>query len=188
MESEPPPKKEIAYTRSFGQPVTGLHELIQAVTEFASGAAAKLRLQGSMAVQLMVFIHTSAFRPGPQYSRSTVMPLRRPTADTPLLVQTAVRGLQAIYRPGFNYMKAGVMLLDLQGASFEQQELDLEPEPAAYGQLMRTLDKLNDRYGRGTVLLASAGLQGKERTWSMRQDLLTPQYTTRCGDMPVARA
>ena len=46
---------------------------------------------------------------------------------------------------------------------------------------MRTLDKLNDRYGCGTVLLASAGLQGKERTWSMRQDLLTPQYTTRWG-------
>ncbi|WP_426166255.1 Y-family DNA polymerase [Polaromonas sp. DSP2-3-2b2] len=188
MESEPPPKKEIAYTRSFGQPVTGLHELIQAVTEFASGAAAKLRLQGGLAVQLMVFIHTSAFRPGPQYSRSTVMPLRRPTADTPLLVQAAVRGLQAIYRPGFAYMKAGVMLLDLQDGSVEQQELDLEPEPTAHGQLMSTVDKLNDRYGRGTVLLASAGLQGKERTWSMRQNLLTPQYTTRWGDVPVARA
>ena len=188
MESEPQPKNEIAYTRSFGQPVTELHELTQAVTEFASGAAAKLRLQGGLALQLMVFIHTSAFRPGPQYSRSTVMPLRRPTADTPLLVQAAVRGLQAIYRPGFNYTKAGVMLLDLQDASVEQHELDLAPEPAAHGQLMSTLDKLNDRYGRGTVLLASAGLQGKARTWSMRQDLLTPQYTTRWGDVPVARA
>ena len=188
LDSEPPPKKEIAYTRSFGQPVTGLHELTQAVTEFASGAAAKLRLQNGLAMQLMVFIHTSAFRPGPQYSGSTVMPLRRPTADTPLLVQAAVRGLQAIYRPGFHYIKAGVMLLDLQGASLEQHELDLEPEPAARGQLMSTLDKLNDRYGCGTVLLASAGLQGKERTWSMRQDRLTPQYTTRWGDVPVARA
>ena len=188
MENEPPPKKEIAYTRSFGQPVTKLHELTQAVTEFASGAAVKLRLQGGLAVHIMVFIHTSAFRPGPQYSRSTVMPLRRPTADTPLLVQAAVRGLQAIYRPGFNYMKAGVMLLDLQDGSVEQQELDLEPEPAAHGQLMRTMDELNDRFGRGTVLLASAGLQGKERTWSMRQNLLTPQYTTRWNDMPVARA
>ena len=188
MESEPPPKNEIAYTRSFGQPVTELHELTQAVTEFASGAAAKLRLQGGLALQLMVFIHTSAFRPGPQYSRSTVMPLRRPTADTPLLVQAAVRGLQASYRPGFNYTKAGVMLLDLQDASVEQHELDLAPEPAAHGQLMRTLDKLNDRYGRGTVLLASAGLEDKERTWAMRQQLLTPQYTTRWGDIPVARA
>ena len=168
MENEPPPKKEIAYTCSFGQPVTELHELTQAVTEFASGAAAKLRLQNGLAVQLMVFIHTSAFRPGPQYSRSTVMPLRRPTADTPLLVQAAVRGLQAIYRPGFKYMKAGVMLLDLQDGSVEQHELDLEPEHATHGHLMSTLDKLNDRYGRGTVLLASAGLQGKDRTWSMR--------------------
>ena len=188
LEDAPPPKKQIAHTRSFGQPVTHLHELTQAVTEFASGAAAKLRQQGGLASQILVFIHTSPFRPGPQYSRSTVVPLRRPTADTPLLVQAAARGLQAIYRPGFRYAKAGVMLLDLQDGHIEQHELDLEPEPAARGHLMSTLDKLNDRYGRGTVLLASAGLAGKDRAWAMRQQLLTPQYTTRWDSLPVARA
>lgn len=70
------------------------------------------------------------------------------------------------------------MLLDLQDSSFEQQELDLEEEPEERGVLMDTLDKLNDRFGRGTVLLASAGLEGKKRSWAMRQQLLTPQYTT----------
>ena len=116
------------------------------------------------------------------------MPLRRPTADTVALVNAAVIGIKAIYRPGFNFAKAGVMLLDLQDGDIEQGELDLEPEPEAQGQLMGALDRLNDRYGRGTVVLASAGLKGPQRDFEMRQNLLTPQYTTSWQDLPVARA
>ena len=188
LEDQPAPKKEIAYSRSFGQPVSTLHELSQAITEFASGAAGKLRLQNSLASHISVFIHTSPFRPPPHYSRSTTVPLRRPTSDTHQLVKAAVAGLQAIYQPGFQFIKAGVMLLGLQDGSIEQKELDLEDEPAVRGSLMTTLDRLNDRYGRGTVLVASAGLEGKERSWTMRQNLLTPQYTTNWGDLPVAKA
>ena len=188
MEDAPPPKQEIAYSRSVDQPVRSLYELTQAVTEFASGAGGKLRLQGGLAGQINVFIHTSPFRKGPQYSNSTTMPLRRPTWDTSLLVQAPVRGLEIIYRPGFAYIKAGVMLLDLRDASVQQRELDLEDEPQAHGNLMSTLDRLNDRYGRGTVLLASAGLEGKQRSWAMRQNLLTLQYTTRRDQLPVAKA
>ena len=188
MENQPAPKKEIAYTRSFGQPVSTLHELTQAVTEFASGAAGKLRLQNGLAGQISVFIHTSPFRPPPHYSRSATVPLRRPTSDTQHLVKAAISGLKAIYRPGFNYIKAGVMLLDLQDSSIEQKELDLENEPVSRGQLMTTMDTLNDRFGRGTVIVASAGLEGKQRSWAMRQELLTPQYTTRWDELPVAVA
>lgn len=188
LEHEPPPKQEIAYTRSFGQPVRSLVELTQAVTEFASGAAAKLRLQNGKAGQINVFIHTSPFRDGPQYSRNATVPLRRPTSDTILLVRAAITALQAIYKPGFNFIKAGVMLLDLQDGSVEQHELALEEEPVTRSALMGTLDRLNDRFGRGTVLMASAGLEGKERSWAMRQNLLTPQYTTRWDELPVAKA
>ncbi len=187
MEEQPPPKKEIAFTRSFGQPVQTLDELTQAVTEFASGAAVKLRLQDSKAAQICVFIHTSPFRQGKQYSNSATVPLRRPTSDTRELVKAALCGLKAIFKPGFDFIKAGVMLLDLQDSSFEQQELDLGEEPEERGVLMDTLDKLNDRFGRGTVLLASAGLEGKKRSWAMRQQLLTPQYTTNWDDLPIAR-
>ena len=80
------------------------------------------------------------------------------------------------------------MLLDLQDGDIEQGELDLEPGPAAHGRLMGALDKLNDRYGRGTVMLASAGLKGPQRDFEMRQNLLTPQYTTSWQDLPVAKA
>lgn len=188
LEDQPPPKKEIAYTRSFGGAVTELEDLVAAVTRFASGAAVKLRAQGSKAGQLQVFAHTSAFRPGPKYSRSLVIPLRRPIDDTVALVKAAVKGIQAIYRPGFNFAKAGVMLLNLQDGGVEQAELDLEPEPAARGQLMGALDKLNDRYGRGTVVMASAGVKGPRRDFEMRQNLLTPQYTTCWAELPVAKA
>ncbi|MDP2033410.1 MAG: Y-family DNA polymerase [Polaromonas sp.] len=188
LEDQPSPKKEIAFTRSFGGAVTELEDLVAAVTRFASGAAAKLRTQGSKAGQIQVFAHTSAFRPGPKYSRSLVLPLRRPTDDSVVLVNAAVRGIQAIYRPGFNFAKAGVMLLDLQDGGIKQGELDLEPEPEARGHLMGALDKLNDRYGRGTVTLASAGVKGPQRDFEMKQNLLTPQYTTCWADLPVAKA
>jgi len=188
LEDQPAPKKEIAFTRSFGGAVTELVDLIAAVTRFASGAAVKLRAQGSKAGQLQVFAHTSAFRPGPKYSRSLILPLRRPTDDTVALVNAAVRGIEAIYRPGFNFAKAGVMLLDLQDGNLEQGELDLEPEPPTRGHLMDALDKLNDRYGRGTVVVASAGMKGPQRDFEMKQNLLTPQYTTCWDDLPVAKA
>ena len=164
LEDVAPDKQEIACTRSFGQPVTALSDLREAISEFASRAAEKLRRQSAHARQVLVFVRTSPFRSDPQYSRSIVIPLRRPTADTTQLVEAAVAGLVCIYRPDFLYAKAGVMLLDLQPDSVQQGELSLEPEPAGRGadkgELMGALDFLNRRYGRGTVLVASSGLGG----------------------------
>ena len=189
LEDVPPPKKEIACTRSFGRAITALPDLIEAVSEFASRAAEKLRKQEGRAGQVLTFIHTSPFRrDDKQYSRSITVPLRRPTADSGAITATAVRGLQAIFKPGFNYAKAGVMLLDLQAGDVEQGELDLGEPGADRTQLMGTIDALNNRYGRSTVALASAGLAGSRRAWVMRQELKTPDYTTRWADLPTARA
>lgn len=189
FEDVPPAKQEIACTRSFGRAVIELTPLVEAVSEFSGRAAEKLRRQNSHAGQVLCFIRTSPFRSDTQYSRSTIVPLRRPTADTSLITQAAVTGLKAIFRPGFKYAKAGVMLLDLQSDTVVQQELDLEPQSEGdRSKLMTTLDRVNRRYGRGTVLLASAGLQGDKRSWSMRQERRTPQYTTRWEDMPTVRA
>jgi DNA polymerase V len=117
------------------------------------------------------------------------VPLRRPTADTAAFVSAALAGLRQIYRPGFKYAKAGVMLLELQPDSQQQCELDLEDDHGEdRGQLMSALDGLNQRYGKGTVLMASAGAEGKRRVWSMKQERRTPGYTTKWADMPVARA
>ena len=189
LEHQPAPKKEIASTRSFGRPITELVDLTEAVTEFASRAAVKLRKQASLANQVMCFIRTSPFRDGPHYSRAITVPLRRPTSDTGALVSAAVAGLKAIYRPGFNLAKAGVMLMDLQPETVQQGELDLEADDVPQRDtLMKALDGLNDRYGRGTVHMASAGLAGDRRVWAMKQERRTPGYTTCWADMPVVRA
>lgn len=194
LEDHPEPKQEIACTRSFGHAVTELRDLQEAVTEFANRAAEKLRKQSSHACQVLVFIRTSPFRVKDlQYSRSIVVPLRRPTQDSRLISQAALLGLSSIFQPGYRYAKAGVMLLSLQDAGISQGELDLEDEGSAGGDisaplLMQTLDAINQRYGRGAVLLASAGLGSEQRPWRMRQERKTPGYTTCWEDMPVARA
>ena len=190
LDDAPAPKREIACTRSFGHPVTELPPLVEAVSEFASRAAEKLRKQHSLASQLLVFAHTSPFRPGPRFNKSVVVPLRRPTADTGLLVHAAVMGMRRIYEPGYKMARAGVMLLGLMADSTQLQgELELEEEHQRdRSALMATLDALNTRYGKGTVHSASTGGTHKGKDWEMRQVRLTPQYTTRWEDIPVARA
>lgn len=189
LEHEPAPKQEIACTRSFGRPVTTLEDLAEAVSEFASRAAQKLRQQDGKANEVLTFIRTSPFRANDQqYSRSVIVPLRSPTGDSALIANAALLGLKRIYRPGFNYCKAGVMLLGLQDGSIEQQELDLDPAPVDRSELMGTLDRLNERYGRSTVLLASSGVKKERRNWVMKQERRTPRYTTHWEEMAVARS
>jgi DNA polymerase V len=190
LDHAPVPKQQIACTRSFGHAVTELKDLNEAITEFASRAAQKLRKQSSLAGQVLVFIRTSPFRKDPQYSRSTTIPLRGPSADTAVIVTAALAGLRAIFQPDFKYAKAGIMLMELQPDTVQQIELDLQDDDVQEnrGRLMTTLDSLNQRYGRGTVLMASAGLAGDRRAWSMKQERRTPGYTTCWEDMPVVRA
>ncbi|WP_348703647.1 Y-family DNA polymerase [Acidovorax soli] len=190
LDDQPPPKKEIACTRSFGQPVSGLADLEQAVSTFASMAAQKLRRQSSHTAYVLVFIHTSPYRKGPQYARSITVPLLRATSDTVPVVNAALAGLRRIYRPGYAFIKAGVMLLDLHSAKLRQGELDLEPQEAkdcTRERLMGVLDELNQRYGRGTLKLASAGVEalGERASWAMRQERRSPAYTTCWDDMLV---
>ena len=158
------------------------------MSEFASRAAQKLRQQDGKANEVLTFIRTSPFRANDQqYSRSVIVPLRNPTGDSALIAHAALLGLKRIYRAGFNYAKAGVMLLGLQDGSIEQRDLDLDPAPVDRGELMVALDRINERYGRATVLLASSGLKKDRRNWVMKQERRTPRYTTHWEEMVVAR-
>lgn len=189
LETEAAPKKEIACTRSFGHPVLQLQELVEAVTAFACRAAEKLRAQASVAGQVLCFVRTSPFRDkDKQYSRSIVVPLRRPTSDSTLITQAAVAGLHAIYLPGYKYAKAGVMLLDLRDGSVVQFELSMDEAPEDRSALMSALDLLNQRYGRGTLALGSSRVGDAPRNWEMKQERKTPRYTTRWGEMMDVRA
>lgn len=187
----PGPKQQIACTRSFGRPVQALPDLLEAVSDFATRAAEKLRKQDSVASAVLVFAHTSLFRPGRRFSESIVVPMIRPTADTSRVVEAAQLGMRRIFQPGFDFAKAGVMLLDLRPSGTVQVELDLEGEEDEQrdsGRLMSAMDALNQRYGKGTVHLASTGGSGRNRVWTMRQDRKTPGYTTKWDQIAVARA
>ena len=113
----------------------------------------------------------------------------RPTADTRLLVDAAAAGMRAIYLPGFNLIKAGVIMMDLVGPDVHQDKLAFEDPPARdLGPLMSALDGLNARYGKGTVHVASTGQTRANQDWSMRQERRTPRYTTKWSELPIARA
>lgn len=186
LEHEPPPKQQIACTRSFGRPVSELAPLVEAVSTFAQRAAEKLRAQDHRAGAVHVFAHTSPFREGPRFARSTTVQLPAPSSDTALLVRAAARGIAEIYESGYQLAKAGVMLLDLSPATVQQTSLLDESTGFArdHSPLMEAMDHLNMRFGRGTVGMASA-LQASG--WAMRQDRRTPRYTTELRDIPIAR-
>ena len=182
-----------ACTRSFGQAVTDELPLIEAVSEFASRAAFKLRKQSSLASEVMVFVRTSPFRKGPQYNRSIVVPLVRPSANTSELTKAALQGLRHIYKPGFQFAKAGVMLLDLIPDTQIQGELAFA-EPGAgvcsesRNRLMSAMDMLNERFGRNTVHVASTGAELSVKERAMKQERRTPAYTTSWSQVAVVRA
>ncbi|MEO6353030.1 MAG: Y-family DNA polymerase [Burkholderiaceae bacterium] len=189
LDEAPPPKQQIACTRSFGQPISTVRPLVQAVSDFASRAAEKLREQNSVAGEVLVFAHTSPFREGPQFSRQTMIKMMRPTADTRLLVKAASDGITSIYRPGYQLIKAGVMLLDIIPATVRQGELDFgDAASPGKANLMAALDALNQRFGRSTVGIASAGLPKSNRVWRMKQERLSRHYTTSWTGLPIARA
>lgn len=191
LELAPPPKKQIACTRSFGHPITTLPPLIEAVSEFATRAGEKLRFGGMRASVLNVFAHTSPFRPGPRFYKTAVMQLQPATSDTKALVDAAVRGLRQIYEPGFQLSKAGVILQDLF-VGIEQQTDLLFTDPSTSrdaSALMEAMDQINARFGKGVVHVASTGQsQSDESGWRMKQERRTPRYTTRLDDVPIARA
>jgi DNA polymerase V len=198
LDDAPASRKQILVSRSFGRAVTERDGIVEAVSEFASRAAEKLRQQKSAAGSLTVFFTTSPFRRHDrQHGVDVTVPLGRPSADTALLVRAAAGVVAREFRPGFNYAKAGVMLGDICGQDLPQGELALqEPGPtAAPGRdragLMRAMDRLNRRYGRDSVHIGSAtaaSSTGELRSWATRQERRSPRYTTRWAEMPIVRA
>jgi DNA polymerase V len=184
-EDQPPAKKQIISSRSFGGPIYTVDELADAVRMHAGMAAAKLRQQGSVAGRVGVFIETNRFRPqDPQYSPFKSIKLPVPSDDTAVITTWAIQVLRATFRP-FRFVKAGVMLDDIrergvtQGSLFDAlpPERDLKRE-----KLMGVLDKANDKWGRGTLGIGSAGVKG-EREWSMNRSMVSPRYSTRWDEL-----
>lgn len=194
VDDSPAANRQIMCSRSFGSPVTDLPDLIEVVSGLASRVACRVREQHSVANAVQVFIATSPHRlDDRQHAPSATLPLPRPTADTRVLVSAAVRALRGIYRPGYRYAKAGVMLAELQSGKQAQDSQGLFDEPEALQpdgrrNLMSTIDALNERFGRDAVIVGSAARQAGPSAHESRQERRSPRYTTRLDEIVVARA
>ena len=182
-----PQRKGMAVTRSFGKPVTTLDGLMGAVAQYAMRAGEKLREHGLVAARMMVFFHTNKHKPDrPQYAARRSLNLHPMTQDSLELIAAARRGVEQVYRDGFGYTKAGIMLEHLTPATNRPRTLFEDRNALERRErLMSALDSVNGKYGRMTVVPAA---QGFERKWKMRADMKSPAWTTKITDVPSVRA
>ena len=196
VDDEPAPQQQIMCSRSFAAPITDIAGLSEVVSQFATRVCEKLRQQQAVAGAVHVFFSTSPFREHDrQHNASATLPLARPSADTRAILGSALDTVRALFRPGVNYVKAGVMVTQLQPQGQQQAELDLFAEPQVSATsaresdaLMQALDDLNRRFGKGMVGVASARHQGAGKPHAGRQDRRSPRYTTRLDEIPVVTA
>lgn len=186
IEQEIEPRQEICSSRSFGKRLRELPPIQEAVTAYATRAAEKLRQQGSLCRKLRVSLRTGMFNPTEaRYANGVLCQLPYPTDDSRLIIKAVQAGLQQVYRKGFSYAKAQVLLLDLCRKNEYTPDLFVSQQPARTERLMNTLDAINHRWGQGTL---QPGRIAKPVEWSMRRELLSPAYTTRWSDLLVAKA
>ena len=182
LEEIPPTKKQIVCSRSFGEKVTHFELLREAVCEYATRATEKLRKEQQQAKVMTVFIRTSPFKDNePQYSNSASGELLIPSCDTRDFIELANHLLKRIWKDGFRYAKAGVMLSDFYDPGMFQPGLfDDVSIRSNSQQLMSVLDTINQS-GAGKVFFAG---QGTKKDWSMKREHLSPAYTTRWDQLP----
>jgi DNA polymerase V len=179
-------KKSICTSRSFGERLTELAPISEAVSNFAASCAEKLRKQHSLASVIMVFIQTNPNATNlPQHCKQVVLQLPVPTSDTSELINFALRGLKAIFAEGFQFKKAGVIVSEivperpLQGDLFDTRNRD------KFNRIMTVMDSLNASYGKQKVKIAA---QGFDRKWKLKNEKLSPCYSTKLEDVLEIKA
>lgn len=185
LEEATPPKQQIVCSRSFGQRITTYDELRQAICQYAERAAEKLRGERQYCRHISAFIKTSPFAvKEPYYGNISTEKLSTPTRDTRDIIAAAVNALDRIWVPGHRYAKAGVMLNDFSPNGVSQLNLfdEIQPRPHS-DELMKVLDGINHS-GLGKIWFAGRGIAPE---WQMKREMLSPAYTTRWKELPVAR-
>lgn len=186
LEEVAPAKQQIISSRSFGKPVTSMEELAESVATHAARGAEKLRSQKSVTGALTIFVQTNPHKPfEPQHHQSITVVLSDPSDNTLILTSAALKGLKQIYKTGFKYKKAGVILNLLADKPTMQQSLfdDMEVKGKSAG-LMKAMDSINSRFGNAAIKTAASGTK---QDWKMRSSNRSPNYTTQWDELPVAQ-
>lgn len=185
LEHAVPAKQSICSSKMFGQRVHTLDGLHQALASYMHRAAQKLRAQRSLCGAFRIGIQTSFHGDGPKYAKGITCTPEYPTDDVRLLTKHALRGLEAIYRPGFAYSKAEVLLMDLCQRGEYTQDLFSESQPARSDALMGVMDRINRRWGKECLRTAAVPLTPD---WGMRRALLSPSYMTNWDQLWTVKA
>ena len=185
LEEQEPDRMQILVSRSFGQRVERHSEVFEAAATFATRACENLRKRGLVASGVWLFANTDPFRPElPQHHPSRALTLAQATSDTRVILE-AIRQLSGGFlRKGYGYKKCGVALLDLSRPENLQADM-FQPSTIGNERLMATLDQINQKFGRGKTGFAASGWQ-KNPSWGMRQKNVSPHFTTRWSDLPLA--
>ena len=173
------PNKEIIVSRSFGRRVRDKQELIEAVTSYTSRAAERMRKQNSVATSLYIYIRTSPHNDKKQYANGVNIPLFQPSDDTIVLTNAALLGLDYIYRDGFDYQKAGIILCNLTSKDKVQGNLFSN---TISNSRMRVMDTINQRW-KGKLRLGSEGIT---KEWEMKANFKSRNYTTNWDQLIIA--
>lgn len=186
IETESPKsKKTICTSRSFGEKLTTIEPIKEAVANFAASCAEKLRAQKSTAGVIIVFIHTNPFATNqPQYYNQAVLQLPVSSNDSSELIDYAVRGLKSIFREGYLYKKAGVIVSEISPQRPLQADMFDTRDRTKYNKVMEAMDKINASFGRQKVKI---GTQGFDRKWKLKNEKLSPCYSTNIKDIMVVK-
>lgn len=181
LEQVAQPKQEICCSRMFGKRLRELPPIREAVATYAARACEKLRSQGSLCTRVRVSIRTGMFNPDePRFARGIICVLPYPTDDTRQVTKAAVAGLEQVYREGFAFSKAEVLLMDLRQRGEFTDDMFAATQPAASEKVMQVLDSINAKWGKGT--LRPGGVPATP-DWGMRRELMSQSYTTRLDQL-----
>ncbi len=181
LDEPDPPKQEICCSRMFGKRLTELPPIKEAVATYMMRASEKLRAQNSLCKKVRVCIRTGMFNPEEaKYANGVVVDMPYPTDDVRLLTKAAVDALDRIFRPGFKYSKAEVMLLNLCQLGEYTDDLFAISQPTEATQVMTVLDQINERWGKGTLRSASVPTNPD---WGMRREMMSQSYTTKLDQL-----
>lgn len=181
-----PPKQEICCSRMFGNRLTDIEPIKEAVATYVQRAAEKLRAQNSLCKKIRVSIRTGMFNPEEaKYAIGALVELPYPTNDVRLMTKAATEAVNRLFRPGFKYSKAEVLLMDLRQPGEFTDDLFAHSQPAAADKVMSVLDEINGRWGRGTLRAASVPTAP---AWGMRRDLMSSSFTTKIDQLWTVKA
>ncbi len=181
LDDPDPPKQEICCSRMFGKRLTDIEPIKEAVATYVQRAAEKLRAQNSLCKKIRVSVRTGMFNPDEaKYANGILVELPYPTNDVRLITKAAVQAVDHLFRPGFRYSKAEVLLMDLRQPGEFTDDLFAALQPVATNKLMGVLDEINGRWGRGTLRAASVPANPD---WAMRRELMSQSYTTRLDQL-----